>query len=180
MTCVHTAAMKAAAYHYDMRPYSCNEGSSVSATKRTLVSQLPRHPLLSLVIQLILERFRAGMDVSSRNPHFVHQHTGPGVWSAAVTHYLGFDKGLVGKAGEVFRKVHSDRGTFLRVRNELGVCLVGRPFFGGLNVKNHYGSLNFKNGWASWTEERSQLILRQAVSPQKSSLLVNISKQGIP
>lgn len=46
----------------------------------------PEHPVLTRVIGLVLERASRGVDTNYQ--HFVHYHTGPGVWTDALRLYL--------------------------------------------------------------------------------------------
>ncbi len=51
------------------------------------ISAVPAHPLLSQVIELVLRRAKDGINTDYE--HFVHYHTGPGVWTEAIRMYLG-------------------------------------------------------------------------------------------
>jgi len=111
----------------------------------TIVSE-PRHPILKKVIELIVEKARSGFDTTYE--HFVHDYTGPGIWTRAVNASLGFPENE--KALNVYKNRHTFTGNGVRLEDD--------KFFSGKNVNNLYGSTQFGDGYISWTTERDALL----------------------
>lgn len=70
--------------------------------RRTILATT-RHPALQFVMQHLLSNWRRKKDGNVLDgEHFVHELTGPGIWTEAIAHYLGRE----GKsAGELFAAV---------------------------------------------------------------------------
>lgn len=115
----------------------------------TLVS-VPRHPLFEYVLTLIVEEAQRGVDVSQE--HFVHQHTGPGMWTRAIHQFLGFPKEQ--KAQHTYRLFQTtERARF----EKWGIRLESERFFSKEMVKNLFGSTQFGDGYVSWMVQRDAL-----------------------
>jgi mannosyltransferase OCH1-like enzyme len=107
------------------------------------------HPVFDLVLRLIVERARPGIDLSSE--HFVHEHTGPGIWTRAMRQILNLENLPV---AEIYQK-HRNAAALAGIR-----ILPMGTFERGL-VRHAFGSIAFRGeGYASWTEERDSLNLR--------------------
>jgi mannosyltransferase OCH1-like enzyme len=112
----------------------------------------PRHPILATVIQMIVDDAMKGFQLD--NEHFVHQHTGPGIWTRAIHQTLGLPQDQ--KAQQTYDMYTS--GKHVQVFKKYGVRLENDTFFAGDNVRNLYGSTQFGNDYASWMNERDQLL----------------------
>jgi len=116
------------------------------------IAAVPRHPLLRKLIDTIVEEARKGIDVA--NEHFVHFHTGPGIWTRVIHEFMGYPKEQ--RARHTYKLYVSDvthREKFKRY----GIRLEDRPFFSSVMVKNLYGSTQFQDGYHSWMDERDRL-----------------------
>lgn len=144
------------------------------------IAGVARHPVLEAVLKLIVVKALAVGEIDTKDIEFVHQHSGPGVWTDAIIGYLenrtsiGSLPNATFNSRAVFNAVYSDEGLYKEVR-DLGICLVGKEFMGSVNVKNEYGSQKaMRNqqtghvdsgwqGWGSWVEER--MVLRGSKDP---------------
>jgi len=108
------------------------------------------HPILKQAIELIIERGKNGINKSVKD--FVHYHTGPGVWSAAVAKSLGLDENK--QAIEILKMVWTNKEIGKKAR-DMRLCLMSQGFFNGQNVKNHYASqMKIDDGtYTSWLKE---------------------------
>jgi len=114
------------------------------------LASVPRHPLFKAVLDAIVRTAREGIDVS--NEHFVHKHTGPGIWTRAIHEFLGYP--IEQKAQHTFHLYQTtDRDRF----QKWGIRLEDRAFFSRKVVKNLYGSTQFSDGYVSWMEQRDAL-----------------------
>jgi hypothetical protein len=116
------------------------------------IASAPRHPILKKVIELIVAEMEKGIDYT--NEHFVHQHTGPGIWTRAIHLTLGFP---IQQKARFTHKLAQDPAHQERFR-KAGVRIEDRPFFFSVNVRNYFGSTQFKSGYHSWIAERDQLL----------------------
>lgn len=116
------------------------------------IASAPRHPILKKVIDLIVAEMEEGIDYT--NEHFVHQHTGPGIWTRAVHLSLGFP---IEQKARFTHKLAQDRAYQARFQ-KLGLRIEDRPFFFSVNVRNYFGSTQFKDGYHSWIAERDRLL----------------------
>ena len=114
------------------------------------LASVPRHPLYKAVLDAIVSTAEEGIDVS--NEHFVHKHTGPGIWTRAIHEFLGYP--IEQKAQHTFHLYQTtDRLRF----QKWGIRLEDRTFFSRKVVKNLYGSTQFSDGYVSWMEQRDAL-----------------------
>ena len=97
-----------------------------------------------------VEKGKNGINKSVKD--FVHYHTGPGVWSAAVAKSLGLDENK--QAIEILKMVWTNKEIGKKAR-EMRLCLMSQGFFNGQNVKNHYASqMKIDDGtYTSWLKE---------------------------
>lgn len=116
----------------------------------TIVS-VPKHPILKNVINMIVQLCKLGIDISDE--HFVHKYTGPGIWTKAINHTLGFKPEQKSITTWDYSKQAKYKPKFLK----LGLKLESKSFFNGDNVKNLFGSTQFSDGYDSWTKERDKL-----------------------
>merc|ERR1712196_195025 len=123
------------------------------------IASVRGHPALMHAFCKIMERAANGLDV--RQMHFVHRHTGPGVWTRALQQVLRLDP-------EVNR--NSSRYQYNQVNHELdqcgvaqasglGICLFDWNFTKNL-TKNTYLSMWSKEergNLPSWLTQRQNL-----------------------
>lgn len=107
----------------------------------------PGHPVLQRVLDLIVERFQKGIDYS--NEHFVHEHSGPAVWTDAIREIMEVDA----TPGEI-----ANSADYRRKAMEQGIYILDVEAFRGRFCINEYGSTNFVDHWSSWTQQRAELI----------------------
>ncbi len=67
------------------------------------------HPAFRRALELVAERAAGGVDYEHTS--FVHHHTGPGVWTAAVKGVLGVGDAEM-SAGQLFQQVWSNETMF--------------------------------------------------------------------
>jgi mannosyltransferase OCH1-like enzyme len=114
------------------------------------IAAAPGHPVLRAVLQLILERKRRGMN--SSYPHFVHQYTGPGVWTDGIRTALGVSSSL--SAAEIYQ-AHRHRA------EKKGVLLLPPLSFEGWFVHHAFASTEYSTRqYVSWRTERKKLAPR--------------------
>ena len=123
------------------------------------IASVPGHPIMLNVLHLIFQRVMEGL---SKSEHFVHFHTGPGVWTTAITnfflHELGHKKPFVDiTANEFMHRVWEDP-EYNRVAGKYGICIMASSFFGASsepeNVQNIYGSQKWaSDSWIKKAEE---------------------------
>jgi hypothetical protein len=123
----------------------------------TILSE-PKHPILAKVIELIVDEAEKGMDTSTE--HFVHKHTGPGIWTRAVQLTLGFkeDARAIDTYKEYIKQTDKNN-TF----QQLGVRIENEKYFSGEKVRNLYGSTQFGDGYVSWMEERNKFLTENSI-----------------
>jgi|688.fasta_scaffold69237_5 hypothetical protein len=114
----------------------------------------PGHPILKKVIDLIVKEAKNGIDTSTE--HFVHKHTGPGIWSRAVQLTLGFPE--YQSASDTYKLYLTNKDKSDSVFQKLGVRIENDQYFAGEKVKNLYGSTQFGDGYVSWMDERDKII----------------------
>lgn len=105
------------------------------------------HPALRRVIDLIVERSREGIDYT--NEHFVHEHTGPAIWTDAILDVLDMDGSP--------QKIFEDR----ELRDEAlrkGILILDRPSFRHSFCENENASESFGDGWVSWKQQRDRML----------------------
>jgi inositol phosphorylceramide mannosyltransferase catalytic subunit len=127
------------------------------------IAAAPGHAAMKAVLKLILQRARAGIDTSYE--HFVHKHTGPGVWTDAICEVLG----LPNKCAAEIYDWHRLAG------QQHGIQILPPFGFQGWLVRHDFGSANYGNGYKSWSKERE--LLRHPGSSTKMELAVK-SKNG--
>jgi len=116
----------------------------------TILSE-PKHPILKKVIEMIVEEAENGID--TKNEHFVHHHTGPGIWTRAINRTLELPENQIAqltydsKDSRVHKKL-----------KDLGIRFENTDFFSKVNVKNLYGSTQFGDDYSSWMDERNKIL----------------------
>ena len=103
---------------------------------------------------------RSGHHQLYQRDGFVHELTGPAVWTAAIARFLGLSESL--SAADIGKAAYNDPATKERVK-EFGLCIVLPSFWGGnsaVNAKNMYGSQNFHDKYASWLDELSEEVAK--------------------
>ncbi len=108
---------------------------------------VPGHPCLDAVVDLLIERAAGGIDTTYE--HFVHFHTGPGLWTDSIRSTLEFD--------EQDMISLSKRKDLLRA-HELKVRILDRRYFNGLKVRHLFGSRTWGGSYGRWIEERGKLL----------------------
>jgi alpha 1,6-mannosyltransferase len=103
------------------------------------------HPCLKHVHDFIIKRYKhVGIDTSK--PNFVHDTTGPGVWTDAIRNYLGMDNLSVSEIMDISIKSGS-------IKN---VKILPMIYFREYYTSNLYGSQNWSDDYISWTDQVSQ------------------------
>ena len=109
----------------------------------------PLHPLMNHVAQYLLEHWqREGINFQS--PHFVHEVTGPGIWTEAIVNYLGL--GMDKTPRQILDLYETDISIRSHIESK-GLYLFSKPFFQHIYSKNLYGSQNFTDDYVRWIEE---------------------------
>lgn len=109
----------------------------------------PGHPLFRTAVERIVRLAWAEGGVDTRFEHFVHKHTGPGIWTEAVSDVLtGGDATL--NARPLWERFGHDTG-------KAGIVLQPYAFFNGGVVRNLYGSVRFGDGYVQWVSQRDAM-----------------------
>lgn len=118
------------------------------------IAAAPGTALSAHALDLVLERWHDGIDTSRK--HFVHYHTGPGLWTDAVRRLLGGE----GDARTLFRNFQGTRDD---------VQLLDTDAFNGKYVRHHYGSRRWRGEvhYASWLDDRERLYLLRHARPRR-------------
>jgi mannosyltransferase OCH1-like enzyme len=108
------------------------------------------HPAMRFITGFILQHYiDNGIDTSNR--HFVHETTGPSIWTKAIKAYLNKnDK----NAQQLFDEYTTDKKEF----ETKGIYILSAKHFQGIYSENVYGSLFFGDGYVKWTEQRDILV----------------------
>jgi mannosyltransferase OCH1-like enzyme len=107
----------------------------------------PGHPVLHAVLQLIVERTQRG--INTAYPHFVHEYTGPGVWTDAIRTSLRVPPRL--GAADIYQ-LHRARA------EKKGVLLLPPLSFAGWFVHHACASTEYStHRYISWKRERKKL-----------------------
>ena len=109
------------------------------------------HPAFERVIALIVERAQAGIDFS--NEHFVHEHTGPSVWTDAIREVLRMENY---SPGEIYRSEE-----LREAAKERGIIILDYNAFSRRFCCNEFGSVSYGDSWVSWTDQREDILNRQ-------------------
>lgn len=111
------------------------------------------HVLFDHALELVLSRWWEGFDVMY--PHFVHHHTGPGLWTTAVCRYLGCGDVQAGEALEAHGRGDS-RVTFLDADT------LAKTY-----IRHVYGSQVWRNepDYEAWIDQTERLKVRYLNRP---------------
>ncbi len=114
----------------------------------------PGSALTAHALDLVMERWHEGIDTSRK--HFVHHHTGPGLWTDAVRRLFGAE----GDARTVYRECV---GTCANVQ------LLDADALNGRLVRHHYGSQHWRDEakYGSWLDDRERLYLLHHATPRQ-------------
>jgi len=108
------------------------------------------HPAMRFITKFILQHYLDN-GIDTTNEHFVHETTGPSVWTKAVKAYLTMgDK----TAQQLFEQYTADKKDF----EAKGIYILSSNHFQGIYSKNVYGSLFFEDGYVKWTDQRDALV----------------------
>lgn len=113
----------------------------------------PGHALFRTAVERIVRLAWAEGGVDTGYEHFVHKHTGPGIWTTAVSAALTGD----GDAGLSAAQLWQRFGVAAPGRGTLGVALHPYPFFNRDMVRNLYGSVAFGDGYVQWVRQRAEM-----------------------
>ncbi len=112
---------------------------------------VPGQPALETVLRMIQRRAQAGIDTTYQ--HFVHHHTGPGVWTDALCEFLGLE-GV--SAIDIYQK-------YSKQAAQKGMRIFPAESFEQELVDHAFGSATYrKDGYVSWVAERKKLRGRRA------------------
>lgn len=129
------------------------------------IASVPGHPLLRSVLTLILEKAKNGIKIE--NEHFVHYHTGPGVWTEGITRFFKSEIGISEKEGpktakQLYDAVYHGDVRYNEIASKYKICIMGDTFYGANGktapeaTKNLYGSTSWRTQ-PSWTKEMAAL-----------------------
>jgi hypothetical protein len=143
---------------------------SANEMQQWIIAAVPQHPVLLRVLENIARR-AAELAVNTSYEHFVHDHTGPYIWSYTIYSALArFTGARVPSITERFSSSSSSSAEYnfveriealLRVspiarrnRDELGLCILPEDDLRTRYVAHHFGSQRFGD-YKSWTRIRS-------------------------
>ncbi len=111
-----------------------------------------QHPAMKYVCEYIVDYWlRYGINL--RNPHFVHESTGPGIWTDALSGYMGVP---YQSSKQIYGRYLQDP-VFKQHVNKLGIWLLPASYYAGECSQNLYGSQSFGDGYIRWGVERDRL-----------------------
>lgn len=139
---------------------------SANEMQQWIIAAVPQHPVLLRVLENIARR-AAELAVNTSYEHFVHDHTGPYIWSYTIYSALArFTGARVPSLTERFSSSAEYNfveriEALLRVspiarrnRDELGLCILPEDDLRTRYVAHHFGSQRFGD-YKSWTRIRS-------------------------
>jgi len=110
------------------------------------------HPAMRSICQYMLDRYeKDGIDTT--NPHFVHNTTGPSIWTDAIINYLNVDVNTKHRAKDVF-EMYKKNPTYF---NDLGIYILSINYFQNIYTQNEYGSQNFGDDYIKWIDQVNKL-----------------------
>lgn len=123
-----------------------------------MISLLPNHNLFKHIVSFILMNLDNPIDKS--NPNFVHNTTGPGIFTAAILDFYKFSRSSY--AEDFLSSLRADKKKNLEIRNS-GVCFVDEDSFKKKYLSNRYlsqwgkemrkGGTGTGEEFPSWIEE---------------------------
>ena len=113
----------------------------------------PRHPVLEQVLELIVERWQQGVDLSQ--PYLTHYLTGPGIWTQVIANHFDF-------ANANAQKIYSAAANQSPI-----IKLLNENAFSRNWVIHHYGSQQWANqtNYVSWVKQASHWAIRYSRIP---------------
>ena len=108
------------------------------------------HPAMRFITQFILQNY-IDNGINTNNEHFVHETTGPSVWTRGIKAYLNMNDKT---AQQLFEEYETNRSPF----QAKGIYILSSKHFQGIYSENVYGSLFFGDGYIKWTEQRDALV----------------------
>lgn len=127
---------------------SPEKGSTVHFCQWTIYTT-KEHPAMRFICNYILDNYEwNGIDMTSE--HFVHETTGPGVWTEGIRAFLKMPDLSPQELYESYKK---DSKPFI----EKGIYILPIDTFDGIYTKNMYGSQFFNDGYVKWIDERDKL-----------------------
>jgi mannosyltransferase OCH1-like enzyme len=108
------------------------------------------HPAMRFITQFILQNY-IDNGINTSNEHFVHETTGPSIWTKAIKAYLNKNDKT---AQQLFEEYETDKSPF----QEKGIYILSSKHFQGIYSENVYGSLFFGDGYIKWTDQRDELV----------------------
>lgn len=118
-------------------------------------ASVPGHPILKRALELIIERGKDGLVLENKD--FVHYHTGPAIFTAAIIN-ITFPDSAVSHAKEAWTRLWSAPS----IRQRLNACFVGASFFNEDVVQNLYASQWIhgveNKSFSSWLSDVNTLI----------------------
>jgi alpha 1,6-mannosyltransferase len=107
----------------------------------------PNHPAMIYVCKYILNNYeKNGFNI--KNPHFVHESTGPSIWTDALKSYLNMEHLNVHEMYELYTK---DDKPFI----DKGIYLLSSFYFTCIYTQNSVGQEY--DGYIKWHDERKKL-----------------------
>lgn len=108
------------------------------------------HPAMRFITKFILQNY-IDNGINTSNEHFVHETTGPSIWTKAIKAYLNKNDKT---AQQLFEEYETNKSPF----QERGIYILSSKHFQGIYSENVYGSLFFGDGYVKWTDQRDALV----------------------
>jgi len=130
----------------------------------------PKSPFLARVLQEVYDRYSNSGGINTSNPHFVHYHTGPAVFSMglkkAFSELFGMSEGLSWDARQWY-DFFQQRKKYEASLN--GICLFDSDSFNKRYVQNLYASQMKIRGYNSWTDLAANMHVAEKKTDSLSS-----------
>lgn len=127
-----------------MEKWDCFCQWTIAATRQ--------HPAMQYVCEYVINHyFNHGIDLNRER--FVIFTTGPGIWSEALSSYMGLANL---SAPEIYDRYLLDPGFRNRI-NKLGIWIEPVSYYDGKCSQNLSGSSTFGDGYISWITEQDRL-----------------------
>lgn len=116
------------------------------------IASTKQHPAMQYVCEYVINYyFNHGIDLNRER--FVIFTTGPGIWSDALSSYMGVSNLSV---PQIYDRYCRNRA-FKNHVNKLGIWIEPISYYNGKCSQNLFGSLTFGDGYISWVTEQNRL-----------------------
>ena len=125
------------------------------------IAAAPRHPFLKELLREIVATVKEGGSVDVSKPHFVHDYTGPGIFTrslkASLRNYFRLSpKDDPSKGWNARQWLDYVNSTVVDSLSER-ICLHDAASFNSFYVRNNYASQQDFANWTSWTTAANSL-----------------------